>query len=380
MWAGIDSPHLEVSLQVLLLAVVVLMALWQPGAPAPAAPDVEVLAANLDVPWSIAFSPDGRIFITERPGRIRVMESGRLLPQPYLILDDVDDEGESGLLGLALHPEFPRRPWLYVYYTYRSGRTYNRVVRIVERNGRPWTRTVFLNSIPSFVYHDGGRMKFGPDGKLYIATGYGEWPISAQRMDSLAGKILRLNDDGSIPSDNPFPGSPIYSYGHRNVQGLAWHPALARLYATEHGPTGEDGLCCRDEINLVEAGKNYGWPHVAGMGEDERFVNPLLSSGTEERWGPAGATFVTQALWRNSLLFAALRGRHVRRLTFDPTGRRVTAQEVLLPWRFGRLRDVAEGPGGAIYVLTSNRDGRGMPVPDDDRVLRFRLPTLEGAQ
>ncbi|HEY3230752.1 MAG TPA: PQQ-dependent sugar dehydrogenase, partial [Roseiflexaceae bacterium] len=146
------------------------------------------------------------------------------------------------------------------------------------------------------------------------------------------------------------------------------------------GPTGEGGLCCRDEVNVIEAGKNYGWPYVAGTGGDDRFVDPVLSSGTEERWAPSGATFVTQGPWRNSLLFAALRGRHLRRVTFDGSGRRVIDQEVLLLWRFGRLRDVAEAPDGAIYIVTSNRDGRGLPVGGDDHVLLFRPSGLQGSR
>jgi glucose/arabinose dehydrogenase len=350
--------------------------------PATQTVQADAIARGLQVPWSLAFAPDGRIFVAERPGRVRILDEEGPGARPYLTIENVDDQGEGGLLGLALHPHFPRRPWFYVYYTYnmtpeRIGRTYNRLVRFTYSDRAPWPGSILLDRIPSFVYHDGGRVKFGPDGKLYVGTGYGEWPITSQRMDSLGGKILRLNDDGSIPSDNPFPRSPIYTLGHRNVQGLAWHPRTGRLYATEHGPTGEDGLCCRDEVNLIEPGKNYGWPHAAGVARDPRFVDPVVSSGTEERWAPSGATFASRGPWADSLLIATLRGRHLRRIVFDDTGRRVVQQEVLLPWQYGRLRDVAEGPDGAVYLTTSNRDGRGLPGPGDDRILRL-VPDVLG--
>jgi aldose sugar dehydrogenase len=371
-----SNPMEEDALRTALLAVGVVLIVASAGPANQVTARVEPIAGGLEVPWSIAFAPDGRIFITERPGRIRIVDKDGLDARPYSTIDNVDDEGEGGLMGLALHPQFPRRPWLYVYYTYnpspeRSGRTYNRLVRITYRERAPWPWTVLLDRIPSFVYHDGGRVKFGPDGKLYVGTGYGEWPITSQRMDSLGGKILRLNDDGSIPQDNPFPRSPIYSYGHRNVQGLAWHPRTGRLYATEHGPTGEGGLCCRDEVNLIEAGKNYGWPHVAGVAGDPRFVDPVLSSGSVEHWAPSGATFASRGPWTGSLLIATLRGRHLRRVVFDETGRSVVRQDVLLPWQYGRMRDAVEGPDGAIYVTTSNRDGRGIFGAEDDRVLRI---------
>lgn len=354
-----------------------------PGTTAPAAdappPLVETVATGLEIPWGLAFSPDGRVFVTERPGRVRVIVGDRLLAVPYLTLHDVDHGSESGLLGLALHPQFPRRPWLYLYYTHRFGHiVQNRVVRVEERWGRAWAARIVVDRIPSWVYHDGGRIAFGPDGHLYIGTGYGAWPITSQRLDSLGGKILRVNDDGAIPADNPFPGSAIYSYGHRNVQGLAWHPVTGRLYATEHGPTGEEGRCCYDEVNLIEAGKNYGWPHVVGAAGDPRFVDPVATSGPAESWAPSGATFVHGEPWRHSLLIAALRGRHLRRLVFDDAGRRVLGHQTLFRWQFGRLRDVVAGPDGALYVLTSNRDGRGMPVAGDDRVLRIRPAPAEG--
>ncbi len=342
-------------------------------------PQVEVVARGLRVPWAIAFASDGRAFVTERPGRVRVLAHGVLEPRPYFVVPGVAAEGEGGLLGIALHPEFPRRPFLYLYYTSRFGRLggsmQNRVIRLEDRAGRAGPWQVIVDGIPGFNYHNGGRIAFGPDGRLYIGTGYADIPALARRLDSLAGKILRVNDDGSIPDDNPFPGSPIYSYGHRNVQGLAWHPFTKRLYATEHGPTGEGGLCCRDELNLIVPGKDYGWPAVSGVVGDPRFVDPLLTSGPTETWAPSGLAFAAPEGTRSlTLFFAALRGRHLHQVLLDDEGVRVVSEGKLLPWEFGRLRDVVAGPDGWLYLLTSNRDGRGIPTAGDDRVLRVRVP------
>ena len=337
--------------------------------------EVEIVAARLEIPWAIAFAPDGRIFVTERAGRIRVIRGGRLEAQPYFVVPEVVHTGEGGLLGLALHPDFVRTRFLYVYHTYQSnGRLQNRIVRVVERDGRPMVDRIILDAIPGGRVHDGGRIKFGPDGKLYIGTGDAGESDLAQNRASLAGKILRVNDDGTVPANNPHPGSPVYSLGHRNVQGLAWHPVTRRLYATEHGPSGGGDRCCRDEVNLIEPGKNYGWPVVTGAPGDPRFVDPLINSGPEETWAPSGATFVSRGLWQNTLLFAALRGRHLHRVIFNGLGTRVVRDEKLFAERFGRLRDAVEAPDGAVYVLTSNRDGRGMPAPEDDRVIRLTRP------
>jgi glucose/arabinose dehydrogenase len=359
-------------IRVALLTLTLVGALAMPVAPQA---QVEVVARGLRVPWALVFAPDGRAFVTERSGRVRVLTRGVLDAAPYFVVPGVAAEGEGGLLGLALHPDFPRQPFLYLYYTTKIGaQMYNRVIRLEDRAGRAGSWRVIVDRIPGFVYHDGGRIAFGPDGSLYIGTGYADTPALAHQLDSLAGKILRVNDDGSIPADNPFPGSPIYSYGHRNVQGLAWHPLTKRLYATEHGPTGEGGLCCRDELNLIVPGKDYGWPMVSGVVGDPRFVDPLLSSGPTEIWAPSGLTFATEeGTLRYSLFFAALRGRHLHRVVLDEEGMRVLADEKLLPWQFGRLRDVVQGPDGWLYVLTSNRDGRGVPTAGDDRVLRVRL-------
>jgi glucose/arabinose dehydrogenase len=207
--------------------------------------------------------------------------------------------------------------------------------------------------------HDGGRVKFGPDGKLYWTTGDAGSPQLAQSLSSLNGKILRLNADGSIPADNPFPDSYVYSYGHRNPQGLAWEPGSGRLYATEHGPS------ARDEVNYIEPGKNYGWPVITGDQAQNNMVTPLINSGSNT-WAPSGAAFVTSGPWAGSLLFAGLRGESLFRLTINGL-----ALERYYANEFGRLRDVVMGSDGAIYILTNNRDGRGSPRSGDDRILRL---------
>ncbi len=187
-----------------------------------------------------------------------------------------------------------------------------------------------------------------------------------------AKKLTVLNPDGSIPRDNPFSGSPLYSLGHRNPQGLAWHPDTKTMYAAEHGPSGELGLCCRDEVNVIEAGENYGWPEISGRGGGSRFVDPIADSGSSDTWAPSGILVPSRGPWRGSLLVAALRGTHVRRLILAaPAFRRVAKQEVYFHGVLGRLRDIFQGPDGTLYVLTNNTDGRGRPRTDDDRLLRI---------
>jgi glucose/arabinose dehydrogenase len=232
---------------------------------------------------------------------------------------------------------------------------------------------ILLDDVAGANNHDGGRVKFGADGKLYWTTGDGEKAAWAQQLTSLNGKILRLNPDGSIPADNPFPKSYVYSYGHRNAQGLAWQPGSGRLYATEHGPSGLQG-CCRDEVNLIAAGDNYGWPEIRGDETKAGMIAPVIQAGTSETWAPAGAVFATQGPWKGSLLFTGLRGQTLYRVVLDSNNpRKVLAFERHFVRQFGRLRDVAEGPDKALYILTSNRDGRGRPGADDDRLLRIQI-------
>lgn len=334
---------------------------------------VEVVAENLEVPWALAFAPDGRLFITERRGRVRVVQNEKLLAEPWVTLE-VAAVSEAGLMGLAIDPGFAQNNFVYVCYTYRAqGQLLNRVARLQEENGRGVALTVLLDNIPGASVHNGCRLKFGPDGKLYITMGDAAAPQLAQDLTSLAGKILRINADGSLPTDNPFPNSPVWSYGHRNPQGIAWHPVTRKLFSTEHGPSGLPPNCCHDELNLIEPGQNYGWPEVFGVARRAPYVDPILESGLET-WAPAGMTFYSAAKlpFKNELFFAALRGQHLRRVVLPaPDFAKVEAHAKLFEGTFGRLREVIEGPDGYLYIATSNRDGRGTPARNDDRILRL---------
>ncbi len=338
----------------------------------PAGVTAQVFAKNLVAPWGIEHALDGRFFLTERGGRVRVIKDGQLQSDPWITLP-VAEVSEAGLLGLALDPQFAQNRLVYVAYTFRDGsRLLNRLARLREEaaTGKGILDKVLIDSVSGSNNHDGGRVKFGPDGKLYWTMGDAQNTSLAQNLSSLNGKILRLNSDGTIPADNPFPNSYVFSYGHRNPQGLAWQPGTRRLYATEHGPSGVP--CCRDEVNLVEAGMNYGWPDMTGDQTRAGMLPPIINSGANDTWAPSGAAFVTQGQWAGSLLFTGLRGQSLYRVTLDKNEpRKVTALEQLYKNRYGRLRDVYEDRDGAVYILTSNRDGRGSPAADDDRVLRL---------
>jgi len=317
---------------------------------------VEVVADRLRIPWSIAFLPDGGLLVTERPGTLRRLGKERM---EYRV-EGVEATGEGGLLGVALHPDFATNRYVYLYSTTRSGGDItNRVERYRLEADRLSDRTAIVTGIPGASFHDGGRIAFGPDGLLYIGTGDGGNADAAQDVHSLAGKILRVKDDGVIPDDNPF-GNAVYSYGHRNVEGLAWDDR-GRLWSTEHGPSGtETG---NDEINLIEKGKNYGWPMIRGMERHAGMETPVAESGRDYTWAPASAAY------RNgSLFFGGLRGEalYEARLGSDPP--KIIGHFL---HRFGRVRDVVVGPDGKLYLSTSNTDGRGVPHEGDDKILRF---------
>jgi len=328
---------------------------------------VEVVAKGLEIPWSLVFMPDGRLLVPERHGRVRVIDTARGTADIALTIDDVFTDGEAGLLGLALDPAFTSNRLVFLYYTARTSRggAANRVVRYRESGGRLGEAVVLLDDIPANTIHDGGRLRFGPDGLLYITTGDAANEELAQDVASYAGKILRLNADGTTPRGNPF-GSPVYSYGHRNPQGLDWHPATGDLWAAEHGATGND------EINVVDGGANYGWPRIQGnqtlpaMRAPITFYNPAVA--------PSGASFYRGQRFpqfANNLFVATLRGTLLLRLRIDPSARRLIGQERLLEGQFGRIRDVVTGPDGYVYFCTNNRDGRGDPTSDDDRIARL---------
>ena len=326
---------------------------------------VETVAENLDIPWSIVWDPDGTIFFTERNGNVRIILDGIVSEKPILSLDVGGFEG--GLLGIALDPNYSENHYIYLFYTYNNFfSTENKVVRYVESNLTLSEDKVLIDKIPGGPNHDGGRIQFGPDGKLYITTGDAGNAGLAQDKNSVAGKILRINSDGSIPEDNPFSGSPIYSYGHRNPQGLDWDDS-GNLVATEHGPRQHD------EINVIVPGANYGWPDIIGSETMEGLVTPIMNTDNDT-WAPSGAEFYDGnkiPQWTGKFFVATLRGNHLHMIDFDIEKNKVLSHQKLFVGDFGRLRDVATGPDGYLYFLTSNRDGRGSPEINDDRILRI---------
>jgi glucose/arabinose dehydrogenase len=336
---------------------------------------VETVVGHLQVPWSIVWVPDGRMIFTERVGRVRIYENGKLRPTPLFTVPDVEPTGESGLMSIALHPQFTSNHLLYLTYAYKGDSQYVRVVRYREADTGLTDRKVIIEGIPAAQFHAGCRLRFGPDAKLYITTGDATRRELAQRLDSLAGKTLRLNDDGTVPADNPFVGQPnarpeIWSYGHRNSQGIDFQPGTNLMFQTEHGPSGFDGPEGGDEVNIVEKGKNYGWPVIHHTETHAVMEAPLLEYTPE--CAPETGMFYRAAAFpqfRGNFFFGCLVGTRMIRVVLD--GRRVVSQENLLEGKYGRIRDVAEGPDGYLYFSTSNQDGRGRPAADDDRIIRL---------
>jgi aldose sugar dehydrogenase len=336
---------------------------------------VETVVGNLEVPWSIVWAPDGRMIFTERPGRVRVVENGKLQSQPLFTVSDVESRSEAGLMSVALHPQFASNRWIYLSYAYSADGLQVRVIRYRETPSGFSDRKVIIENIPAAPAHAGCRLRFGPDGKLYITTGDATDRNLAQQLNSVAGKILRLNDDGTIPSDNPFVGRSdarpeIFAYGSRNAQGIDFQPGTNLLFETEHGPSGFDGPGGGDEVNIIERGKNYGWPVIHHRQTRAGMEAPLLEY--TPACAPASGMFYRGSQlpqFKGNFFFGCLRGTRIIRVVLD--GRRVVSEENLLEGNYGRIRDIAEGPDGFIYFSTSNRDGRGKPASDDDRIMRL---------
>ncbi len=319
----------------------------------------DILAENLDKPRSITAS-DNRIFVTEKDGSIIVIENDIQLESP-LATFRAADVFDGGLLGIALHPDFAENHYIYVFLTYEEDETlWNKILRITESENKLQDAETIFDKIPGSSFTNGGFIKFGPDGKLYVGTGAtSDSSHLPQDLDSLSGKILRINDDGSIPNDNPFPNSPVYSLGHRNPQGMTWDNN-SNLYVAEFGPEKND------EINIILAGKNYGWPEQECSG-NKSFENAVLCYDPSIE--PGGILFYTgdKFDFEFPFIMASMRASNVYQVDFDEG---LSSQKSILSG-IGRVRDVVQGPDGYLYVITSNTDGKGFPAANDDKLLRI---------
>lgn len=335
-------------------AVLLAVAVASPGEASQATLAPTDVATNLQIPWNAAFLPDGTMLATERnTARILSISTTGQVTVVQTLSQDVRPRGEGGLLGLTVSPNYATDGLVYVYYTAASD---NRIGRM-RLGQRPQP---VLTGIPAGNIHNGGRIAFGPDGFLYAGTGDAGNTANAQNVNSLGGKILRMTPTGAPAAGNPFANSRVWSLGHRNVQGFAWDGAR-RMYASEFGQN------TWDEFNQIRAGGNYGWPIVEGRGTDPRFVNPLVIWTTAEA-SPSGI-----AIRGNNVYVACLRGQKVFQITLNPNGGVVGQPQALFNGQFGRLRQVTLTPGGALLVLTSNRDGRGSPRPGDDRIVNLGI-------
>jgi len=335
---------------------------------------VETWVENLDIPWELIFLSENKALVTERDGQIRLIENGILQETPYKVIDEVAHIGEGGLMGLTKHPDYPDQKFLYIMYTYQENNAiFNRVARYRDLDNTMEFDKIIIDKIPGSQVHNGGRIAFGPDGMLYVCTGDTWQAEIAQDINNSGGKILRLTPEGDIPDDNPFANSPVYSLGHRNPQGLAWHPDTETLFSSEHGPSGEFGLRDRDIINIIEKGGNYGWPLVLGNANVDPYIDPIIM--WPQATPPSGMAF-----WNGDLFLATLRSRALIRISMMPKddSYEITAIVRLFATdlsngTYGRLRSAVAGPDNALYVLTNNRDGRGTPQEGDDRILRITL-------
>ncbi len=318
---------------------------------------VDIISTGHEIPWDIAFLPNGDLLLTERTGVFRRTGSQRAEVQ----IEDVIHSGEGGLMGIAVHPDFEQNQFIYLYYTSDLNGGTNRVERFRLNGALLQKDKVIIENIPSSIYHDGGQLEFGPDGYLYVVTGDASQPNLAQDINSLAGKTLRLYDDGRIPEDNPF-GTAIWSYGHRNAQGITWD-AQGRMWQTEHGRSGASSG--HDELNLVEKGKNYGWPTIQGPETAPGMIAPVLESGATTTWAPSGMAYLD-----GSIYFAGLRGERLYKATITSDAKVSAFTEHFIE-QYGRIRAVTVGPDGNLYISTSNQDGRAEAREGDDKVIKI---------
>jgi len=367
----------------LILFVILLALMPTQTASAKIVPTTRVVLDDLDWPVQLTFTPDGRVlFIEKDTGQIRIVEADVLRPEPLLDVrlhiapanETLAPEGLSGLLGLAIDPGFKNDPWIYVYYTYRNQQnlSWNRLERFLINGVTIVRAEVLLDGIPDGFDHNGGVLQFGPDGMLYITTGDAFQPSLAQNLASLAGKVLRIAPNGSIPPDNPFAQSPIFTVGHRNLYGLAFHPISRAPYVSENGPAEPD------ELNRLVAGGNYGWPTVVGIANDPRFVDPVVE--LPDRMAPTGIAFFTgefPAEWRGDLFMGNVRYGQLLRLGFGEIETQVESQEVVFDGDEPVI-DVDISPDGLVYFTTSSKIIRVEPVigPDEFLAVLFVIATV----
>ena len=337
--------------------------------------DTVTILQNIATPWELSWGPDDWLWFTEREGRVNRANPENGNNTVVLTIPEVYQKGESGLLGMAFHPEFETTPFVYLVYTYLDSPMIREKLVRYTWNGVGLTQPeVLLTDIPANSYHDGSRLTFGPDGKLYMSTGDAGHPPNAQNLAVLAGKILRLNPDGSIPADNPYPDSYVWTYGLRNTQGLVFSPE-GILYGSDHGPNTDD------EINILEMNRNYGWPEVKGFCETPEEQTYCAEHNVREplyAWTPTLAVagidhYHHSAIseWQNSLLMTSLKASTLYSLKLNASGTAITEVTSYFSNTWGRLRDVCISPNGNVYLAVSNRDGRGSPRPGDDRIIRL---------
>ncbi|UPL48586.1 PQQ-dependent sugar dehydrogenase [Hymenobacter sublimis] len=346
---------------------------------------VSALTTGLQVPWELVWGTDNFIWMTERGGRISRVDPNSGQVTPLITLPDVATSSEGGLLGMVLHPDFTTSPYVYVVYNYNDTGYKEKLVRLTYANGTLGSPVVLLGDIPAVSTHSGSRLLILPDRTLLMTTGDAQDRPSAQNRSSPNGKILRLNLDGTIPTDNPVAGNRSYSFGHRNPQGLV-RASNGRIYSSEHGENAED------EVNIIEANANYGWPTVEGLcnlAAEQAFCTANNVRQPIFTWAPtvgvAGLTYYDHPAipgWRNSLLAATLRGNKLTQIPLDAAGTTAGTGAFTLT-SFGRLRAICVSPAGRVYVGTSNRDGRATPGTSDDQILvlenRAFVPTATTA-
>lgn len=335
--------------------------------PAFAEMNIDVVVDGLNNPWEMVFAPNGDIYFSERDGRVWKIENFG----EAKVIQTFPKSGsyEGGTLGLALHPNFEENKKIYIYQTNLELEFFqNKVFSFTVDGDELIDMQTVIDDIPGAPWHDGGRIAFGPDEKLYITTGDAVNPGWSQDLLSLAGKILRINPDGTIPDDNPFDSSAIFSYGHRNPQGIAWNED-GLLVSSEHGPSGEMGYG-HDEINVIVKGENYGWPKVVGDSSDDSYVNPIIHSG-EQTWAPSGMVFYSSdkiSSLEGKFLVGALRGEHLMVLDIANDGSLISAEK-MFEGDFGRIRTAQIDPDGVLYLLTANGD--------NDKIIRISEAPIE---